>query len=569
MKLSRRNDGTGAEAPAPARPRIPYEVKATALLLGVLVAVNAVAAWGIFSAREDARRLALQEVALQTGAHARTLEAVLATLRGDFIFLSYSPPLSRAPAAVESPDPVTRRWSRLAIEAAVILFLEAHPAIEQLQVRSGPGEVVVAAGRREGYPVLLPPRGDLSAEARGAARLVRVSWPLGAARGETPRESPEEGDVVEALIDPVRLLLAAAPGSGGRLSVDTSGSAEASSRRDGDRFVVTVPVRDERWNPPIEWTLVRREDGGRMIRSVESLAVRYRITVALNLAVMTLTLVLGLVAFRQVRRATRAEAESRHQARERELEHRIWHSERLASLGRLSAGIAHEVNNPLEGMRNYLALLEEDLDRGATRDAATMVPKIREGLDRVATIVRKMLRFGAPGRPDARTVDLAAVVDDALGLVRADRRFAPVRIDATIDARTGDGSAPPMLVQGDPTALHQLVLNLVLNACQAQPDGGEVTLRCRRERDRILLEVADRGPGFSDEALEHLFEPFFSTRDSSGLGLSVVHGIVAEHGGAVRGENRRRDDQGEGGGARVVVELPAAPHPDPAKETPS
>lgn len=550
MRLFRRSEPGRSGATAPTPLLVPSALKATALLLVVLVAVNAVAVWGILSAREDARRLALQELTLQTDAHARTLEAVLATLRGDFIFLSYSPPLSRAPAAVGSPDPTSRRWSRLAIEAAVILFLEAHPSVQRLQVHSGPDEVVVAAGRREGFPVLLPPTGELTAETDGAARLVRVTWPLGSARAAGDAADPRAKGRIEALIDPVRLLLAAAPGSGGRLSVDTSGAAEESSRREGERFVVTMPVRDDRWTPPIEWTLERREDGGRMIRSLEDLAGRYRINVALNLSIMTLTLVLGLVAFRHVRRAARAEAASRHQARERELEHRVWHSERLASLGRLSAGIAHEVNNPLEGMRNYLALLEEDLDRGATREASAMVPKIREGLDRVAGIVRKMLRFGAAGRPTVRPVDLAEVVHDALGLVRADRRFAGVELEAEIEPGTDTWTA------GDPTALHQLVLNLVLNACQAQPDGGEVTVRCRREEGRIELEVADRGPGFSEEALDHLFEPFFSTRDSSGLGLSVVHGIVAEHGGTVWGENRRA---AEGGGARVVVELPTEP----------
>ena len=266
----------------------------------------------------------------------------------------------------------------------------------------------------------------------------------------------------------------------------------------------------------------------------------------LNVVVMSLTLILGLVAFRHVRRAARAEAESRHQARVRELERQVRHSERLASLGRLSAGIAHEINNPLEGMRNYLALLEEDLESGETEQAAGLVPRVREGLERIAGIVRQVLRFGDPGRAPSRPVDLDGLARDTLDLVRADRRFEAVALRS--DLALG-GEHP---VEGNPTTLGQLVLNLVLNACQAQPEGGEVAVSTGRRDGLAVLAVADRGPGFTREALEHLFEPFFSTRGSTGLGLAVSHGIAAEHGGTIRGENR------PGGGARVVVELPLA-----------
>ena len=518
-------------------------VGAGALLLGVVLTVNGVAVWGILTAREEAREMALQELALQTNAHARALEAALATMRGDFIFLSYSPPLSRAPAALSGSDPVTRRWSRLAIESSLILFLEAHPAVERIQVRTAPEETLVSAGRRQGMPVLLAPRGELTASGEGAGRLVRVSWPLGSNRRDAGATDGEGGSI-EALIDPVRLLAATAPGLGGRLSLELDGAGGPRAARSEGTLEVRSPVVDERWTPEIRWTLVRREDGGRLVRSVERLAGRYRTTVLVNVAVMSLTLLLGLVGFRHVRRAARAEAESRQQAKVRELERQVRHSERLASLGRLSAGIAHEINNPLEGMRNYLALLEEDLDRGEAGSAADLMPRLREGLDRIAAIVRQVLRFGDPGRAALRPVDLDAVVRDALDLVRADRRFEGVELEPRLDL------GPDRPVAGNPTTLAQLVLNLVLNACQAQDGGGTVRVATDRRDGTARLTVADQGPGFSDEALEHLFEPFFSTRDSTGLGLAVSHGIVLEHGGTIRGENRR------GGGARVIVELP-------------
>jgi signal transduction histidine kinase len=545
--------------PSPPERRFPLDLRVGALLLAVLLAVNGVAVWGILSAREEARMAALQELGLQTDAHARAVEAALATLRGDFIFLSYSPPLSRAPAAGSGDDPVTRRWSRLAVEATIILFMEAHPAVDRIQVRTVPGGTLVSAGRRGGVPVLLPPEDDLAAtrgDGEGGPR-VRVSWALGPERAIAEPAEGEGGEPagsIEALLDPARLVADSAPGPGERLRVviDGGGSeVDPGTFRQGGAFVARSSIVDESWTPPIRWTLERREDGGRIVASVERLAGRYRTSLLLNVGVMLLTLVLGLVAFRQARRAARAEAEREHQTRVGELERQVRHNQRLASLGRLSAGIAHEINNPLEGMRNYLAVLEEDLARGETGDAAGLAGRVREGLDRIATIVRQVLRFGEPGRAPSRTIDLDAVVRDTLDLVRADRRFEGVPLAADL------GLGPGRPVHGHPTTLGQLTLNLVINACLAQQgtnaqDAG-VLVSTSEYSGRAVLAVEDRGTGFSAEALEHLFEPFFSTRDSTGLGLAVAHGIAAEHGGSIRGENRK------GGGARVVVELPLAP----------
>jgi signal transduction histidine kinase len=107
-------------------------------------------------------------------------------------------------------------------------------------------------------------------------------------------------------------------------------------------------------------------------------------------------------------------------------------------------------------------------------------------------------------------------------------------------------------VEGDPTTLGQLVLNLMLNAAQCQPSGGEVEVRCAVAAGRAFVRVSDRGPGFSPEASERLFEPFYSTRGSTGLGLAVCHSIALDHGGTLHARNRA------GGGAEVVLELPLA-----------
>ncbi len=511
----------------------------TGLLLAVLVTVNAVAVWGILAARESAWRAAREDLELQTTAHARALEAVLATLRGDFIFLSQSPALLNYLTALQSDNPTNRRWARLEVDGTLFLFLQEHPQVERVVLRDARGEALAVVGRRGGQAVLLP-RATFTERVTGSGqRLLAGRWPLG------PPGSPEEAPgVLEAWISPDALLATTAPGLGERLRLDTSRAAAAAAPRSGE-LAVRVPVREPRWTPPVTWALVRRERGSELVRSVESLAGRYRTTVLLNVAVMSLTLVLGFLAFRQVRRAARLEAENEQQARVRELERQLMHSERLASVGRLAAGMAHEINNPLEGMSNYLSLLEHDLHDGRTAEAPALVKRVREGLARAAGIVRQVLAFSDPGRAPKAPLDLAPLLAETVEFVRANPAFRGVAVRL---------AAPgPVLVRGNRITLGQLFLNLLLNACQSQAGGGEIEVRAERIDERIVaVTVADRGPGLAPEALAHLFEPFFSTRGSTGLGLAVCHGIAADHGGTIEARNRAE------GGAEFEVRLPAA-----------
>ena len=238
-------------------------------------------------------------------------------------------------------------------------------------------------------------------------------------------------------------------------------------------------------------------------------------------------------------------AENRQQARLRELERRMLHSDRLARVGRMAAGVAHEVNNPLEGMSNYLTLLEEDLAAGEVEGARRLVPRVREGLERVAAVIRGMLALSAPGRGEKQPLDLRRPVEQAMSFVAAQRAYAAVTLRA-------DLAEEPVTVEGNATTLGQLVLNLLLNAAQCQPDGGEVEIRCGVTAGNAFVRVADRGPGFPAEASERLFEPFYSTRGSTGLGLAVCHSIALDHGGTLQAGNRAD------GGAEVVLELPLA-----------
>ena len=537
--------------PAQSRwPRSPRLDASLLLLLLVLLAVNGAAVWGIFSARQGARAVALEDLRLRTAGQARALEAALATLRGDFIFLVQAPPLGNGLAGIDSPDPTTRRWSRRDVEGAVLLFLGTHPAVERILVRDPAGEPEIGAGRRQGAPVLLrreqlaAPPAPAAAAAAAAGRVI-ATWPLGGTFADQGR--------IEAEIDAQRLLAGAAPGFAGRLRLSAPASG-AAGRGEARRGVVAARVSDPHWTPPVAWTLVAGDGPAGLAQSFEALAGRYRRTVALNLAVVALSLLLGLLAFRQVGRVARLEAENAHQARVRDLERQVQHSERLASVGRLAAGLAHEINNPLEGMANYLTLLEEDLRAGRLRDALTLAGRVREGLDRAASVTRKVLAFarpapapldaGIPEAPGEPRVDLGEVLGGAVDFVRANPAFRPIELSL---AATG-----PLPVAGNPTTLGQLFLNLLLNACQAQPGGGRVEVTSRVEGGRVVVAVADRGPGIPAEVAGRLFEPFISTRGSTGLGLAVCHGIARDHGGLIRAANR------PGGGALFEVELPLA-----------
>jgi C4-dicarboxylate-specific signal transduction histidine kinase len=298
----------------------------------------------------------------------------------------------------------------------------------------------------------------------------------------------------------------------------------------------------------VAWTLVRSESEGRLLDPVAELASRYRRTVLLNVGVMLLTLALGVLAFRQARRGAALAAENRQQARMRELERQVLHAERLASIGRLAVGVAHEVNNPLEGMSNYLSLLEEDLRSGDMDRARDMVPRVREGLTRVAGVTRQMLAFSDPGRTPKEPLDLRRPLEDTVEFVRRHPAFREVEL-------TLDLPMDPVPVRGSVTTLGQLFLNLLLNAAQSQQGAEQrgparIEVGCSAGGGQARVAVADRGPGLSREALDHLFEPFFSTRGSTGLGLAACHGIAQDHGGTLRGRNR------SSAGAEFVLELP-------------
>jgi PAS domain S-box-containing protein len=199
------------------------------------------------------------------------------------------------------------------------------------------------------------------------------------------------------------------------------------------------------------------------------------------------------------------------------------HRERLAALGELSAVVAHEVRNPLGVIFNSLGSLRRLVRPGG--DAKMLFDIVEEEADRLNRIVGDLLDFARPSTPQVRPELLDRVVEDAV--VSAVGTGSPIEL-----ARELDPSVPPVAM--DARLVRQAVLNVAVNAVQAMPRGGRITIRTRRDGDDAVLEIEDTGVGIPEEVRERIFEPFFTTKASgTGLGLAVVKRIVEGHGGAV------------------------------------
>jgi len=238
--------------------------------------------------------------------------------------------------------------------------------------------------------------------------------------------------------------------------------------------------------------------------------------------------------------------------------------EKMASLGKLSAVVAHEINNPLAGIATYARLLRRQAERraaagGPAADAETLraLELVESEAVRCGNIVRNLLTFArAPGSRFAAE-DLGPILERCAALVRHQAELQDVVL------RTETGPDLPK-VECDASQVQQVVLALSMNALESMPKGGSLVLRAAKDpaEDGVLVEVADTGCGIPAEVLPHVFEPFFTTKQEGkgvGLGLAVVYGIVQRHGGRVDVESK------VGAGTTFTVRLPrrrAAPRPD-------
>lgn len=215
---------------------------------------------------------------------------------------------------------------------------------------------------------------------------------------------------------------------------------------------------------------------------------------------------------------------------ERELRARLMETERLAAIGELVAGVAHEVNNPLGSISAFAQLLLRDAT--LTGEHRESIEVIRSETSRASQVVKDLLAFARRSAPERNAVDLNEIVERSLRLRGYQLTSARVQLESHL--------APDLpAVEGDGRQLQQVVLNLVTNAIQAMvpQGGGTLSVVTTRDGDDVVLDVSDSGPGVAAAVRPHIFEPFFTTKpegEGTGLGLSVSYGIIASHGGRIR-----------------------------------
>ncbi len=255
----------------------------------------------------------------------------------------------------------------------------------------------------------------------------------------------------------------------------------------------------------------------------------------------------GLVCFfRDLREIHKLEREIDDQAR-------VLHQDKMMSLGRLAASVVHEINNPLFGILNYLQLMGRIIKRGPL--SGDQSEKFQRYLDivegetsRCSQIISSLLTFSRKSPPSFDKVQIDDLLNRCIVLCRHKLQLSNISLTHTVEQGT-----PP--VYGDFNQLQQCIFNLVFNAIDAMPDGGNIDLDGRHDpaKDKIIITVSDSGPGISQDDIHQIFEPFFTTKNEGygvGLGLSTVYGIMERHNGSINVENN------PGKGAISILEFP-------------
>ena len=238
---------------------------------------------------------------------------------------------------------------------------------------------------------------------------------------------------------------------------------------------------------------------------------------------------------------------------QRILEEKLAHTARLASIGRFSAGVAHEIGNPVTG----IACLAQNLSF-ETNDPAILQTgdEILTQTKRISRIVNSLMRFAHSGKSSDDTehfeVNLQSLIDESIHLVALDARGKQQIFHCQIPENT--------IVMGDSQQLIQVFINILNNACDASPEKGKITISCETQSEIITLKITDEGTGIEQQLIDKLFEPFFTTKDpgkGTGLGLPLVHNILTEHYGSI--EIISPANKNQNNGTQVVITLPGLP----------
>lgn len=228
---------------------------------------------------------------------------------------------------------------------------------------------------------------------------------------------------------------------------------------------------------------------------------------------------------------------------------KIMESERLALIGQLAANVAHELNNPLQGIVTYSHLLLENIpDDCESEKTSTSIQRIVTQANRCRDIIRGLLDFSRQRKPDATVCNINSVMQECLTFIENQASFQNIEF-----VNRFEPELPMILV--DPSQMQQVFLNMIINAAEAMEEGGELTLQTKLDTtgDFISIEISDTGHGIPEEDFDRLFDPFFTTKEvghGTGLGLAISYGIVKEHKGTINVESTL------GKGTTFIIRLP-------------
>ena len=250
----------------------------------------------------------------------------------------------------------------------------------------------------------------------------------------------------------------------------------------------------------------------------------------------TVALIIGFLSMKQRQQreqleATSQELGSAYRKLQETFEH-LRRADRLAALGELSAGIAHEIRNPLASVKGSVEILESEFP--ASHPKREFVEIIKEETERLNHIVGSFLNFARPPDPSIRQVAVEDLINSTVNLLRKEAESTGVEVRTTFSEDLPD-------LNLDPDQVRQVLLNILLNGIQAMPSGGLLQIHTYRGNDgsTAVIEISDSGPGVADDKLETIFDPFYTTKSTgTGLGLSISHQLVERHGGHIEALRR-------------------------------
>ncbi|MGD9074163.1 MAG: ATP-binding protein [Desulfobacteraceae bacterium] len=283
---------------------------------------------------------------------------------------------------------------------------------------------------------------------------------------------------------------------------------------------------------------------GGVFELIQDMSKQYESIVKFQYLIFGLSiLIMGLIFLALLLIVQKAERMIEQRAQERrELESQLHLAERLAALGEMVAGISHEIKNPLGIIRSTAELLGEMPDASDTQKRLSGV--ITEESTRLNQIVTEFLDFARPQVPNLQECQLEEIIEKNLSFIRPELEKKGIQIQDNLNGRS-------FKLRADLDLLYRAFLNILINAIQSMQDGGTIDIKVQEARDTYQIEIEDTGCGISEENVDKIFNPFFTTKEKgSGLGLSIVRKIIEGHRGTIDIQSR------EGEGTKVEVQLP-------------